>query len=184
MRSRRYFAVIVAVLAILFGANSSRGADASTQPSTTTASSYSVDELISKLSADDWQVRQNAQDKLVLLGDKARPKLDQLLRESKDLEARARAEAAIGLIEENRLIGPSIITIHMHDVPPEKVVAELGRQAYTDLKTMPEHLWGQKDWPNVSIDIEQKPFWPALREVCEKIGLRPQNMGGDRGLGL
>jgi hypothetical protein len=49
---------------------------------------------------------------------------------------------------------------------------------------VPENLWGQKDWPNVSIDIEQKPFWPALREVCDKIGLRPQNMGGDRGLGL
>src|SRR5881392_4092500 len=60
-----------------------------------------IDHLIQELSADAWQTRQKAQDALVQYGLDIRPRLNGVLRETRDEEARARVEAALRQIEEN-----------------------------------------------------------------------------------
>src|SRR5262245_39758099 len=62
-----------------------------------------MEALFTNLSADSWQVRQQAQDALVQMGPDARPRLLLLAKQTRDEEVRTRAEAAIRQIEENRI---------------------------------------------------------------------------------
>src|SRR4051812_17607853 len=82
----------------------------------TTQSSDTIGVLIHQLSADSWQQRQAAQDRLVMLGDEARERLVRASKDASDDETRSRAEAAIVQIDENHATGPSVINLHLKDV--------------------------------------------------------------------
>src|SRR5256885_14609848 len=96
-----------------------------------------IEKFIGELSADDWQTRQKAQDALVQYGLDIRPRLSGVLRETRDEEARARVEAALRQIEENRITGASLITLHMKGAKPSEVFAEIFRQASAELRASP-----------------------------------------------
>src|SRR4051812_8243963 len=81
-----------------------------TQPSVT---AQRIEELVRELAAEPWQVRQKAQDALVQYGIDVRPRLNALLKETRDEEVRTRVEAALRQIEENRTTGASLITLHL-----------------------------------------------------------------------
>src|ERR1051325_6384190 len=93
-----------------------------------------IEGFIRQLSADDWQTRQKAQDALVQYGMDIRPRLAAVLHETKDEEARARVEAALRQIEENRTSGASLITLHMKGAKPGEIFAEISRQASAQLR--------------------------------------------------
>jgi hypothetical protein len=134
-----------------------------------------IEQFIRDLSAETWQTRQKAQDALVQYGLDIRPRLNALLRETRDEEVRTRVEAALRHIEENRSTGASLITLHMKGASPREIFAELSRQASAELRPSPVNLWESKSWPAVDIDIERQPFWQAIQEVCTKFGVAPQN---------
>jgi hypothetical protein len=147
-----------------------------TQPATQpTAAQLKVEQLINELAADTWQSRQKAQDTLVQYGPDIRPRLNALLRDTKDEEVRTRVEAALRQIEENRTTGASLITLQMKGASPKEVFAEISRQASSELRPSPVNLWESKPWPKVDLDIERQPFWNAIQEVCGKFGVAPQN---------
>ena len=139
-----------------------------------------VEQLIAQLSAEAWQERQRAQDALVQLGQDARPRLMQVLQATQEEEVRTRVEAALRQIEANRATGTSYVTIHMKDATPQQVFAELSRQANTELRVSPAGLWESRSWPRISVDIERQPFWLAMKEICGKVGVAPQNNGVER----
>jgi hypothetical protein len=144
--------------------------------------SVKVEALIKKLSDEAWQTRQKAQDELVQMGTMVQPRLLELLKQTRDEEVRTRVEAALVTLEENRLTGTSYITIHLKKASPKQVFAELARQANSEMRPNPPNLWDAKSWPAVDIDIERQPFWVAMREICGKIGVSPQNNGMDRNM--
>src|SRR3954470_7414751 len=86
-----------------------------TRPTTNPATqpSGAVEQLVRELAAEPWQTRQKAQDALVQYGLDVRPRLQALLKETKDEEVRTRVEAALRQIEENRTTGASLITLHV-----------------------------------------------------------------------
>src|SRR5947209_669446 len=84
---------------------------ASTQPSSR-PSTQPIESLLAQLSSDNAAQRQHAQDQLVQLGVLAQPALERLVQQSTDEEALARARAALRLINENRLTGPTLVTLH------------------------------------------------------------------------
>jgi hypothetical protein len=134
-----------------------------------------IEQLISELAADTWQTRQKAQDSLVQYGIDVRPRLDVVLRQTKDEEVRTRVEAALRQIEENRTTGASLITLQMKGAAPREIFAEISRQASAELRPTPVNLWESKPWPKLDLDIERQPFWNVLHEVCGKLGVAPQN---------
>ena len=134
-----------------------------------------IEKFIGELSADDWQTRQKAQDALVQYGLDIRLRLSAVLRETKDEETRARVEAALRQIEENRITGASLITLHMTGAKPAEVFAEISRQASAELRASPVNLWESKSFPASDIDMERQPFWQALGDICNKFGVALQN---------
>ena len=59
------------------------------------------------------------------------------------------------------------------------VFAELSRQAGWTLQPVPPELWEIRTWGRVSVDIDHKPFWAAVREISDLTGveLRQWNDG-------
>lgn len=144
-----------------------------------------LESLIEGLFDDSWQVRQKAQDRIAQIGEAVRPRLAKLLAQTTDDEVRTRVESILRQLDENRVSGTSFITLHMKDASPKEVFAEVSRQAYADLRPSPANLWESKPWPKSNIDIENRPFWEAMREACNKFGVSPQNnQGPDRELFL
>lgn len=156
----------VVVVLVVFAFTSAALAQSS-QPTT----APSIESLVSQLSADDWSAREAAQNKLVAMGPRATEALKRASRESPDDEVRQRAQAALAQIEQDQLIGPSVITLHLRDASVRSAFAELSRQAQTNLQPMPAELWDLRTWPTVTIDVEGKPFWLALRDLCDATGV-------------
>jgi len=176
------FAFRAAVLAWAFAC---AGAAAQTRPAAPPATlpaetAARVRELVAKLAADDWQTRQEAQERLVRMGAVIRDELRAVLAQTADEESRTRIEAALRQIEDNRLTGTSMITLRLRGASPREAFAQLSRQAGADLRPNPPDLWDSRQWPAADIEIEHQPFWTALRELCSKFGVSPQNSGFSR----
>jgi hypothetical protein len=71
------------------------------------------------------------------------------------------------------------VTLALKDATPQEVFAELARQGGVPIEAYRSSLWRQKDWPKVTLDLADEPFWSAMRQVCVKSGLRPLYDGGD-----
>ena len=170
-------------IASLAGAQTTKPAAPTTRPSTQAAAPTtrpatqavvvttrpSAESFLPRLASDVWQDRQHAADELVRMGEDARPIIKELLsRPIADIDVRTRLETVRSLIDDNRILGPSYITIHLKDADPKVVFEELSRQCYTDLKPFPENLFDQKDLPKVSIDIDRQPFWTAMAQLSGK----------------
>src|SRR5438067_8048395 len=126
-----------------------------------------ADDWLQRLAVAGWHERQKAVDDLVRLGPDAEPLLQDLLRRDPAAEARKNVERAIGQIQYNRLLGPSRITLHLKDAAPREAFAELSRQCFAPLPTSPEGLWDEGQWPKVTLDVDGRPFWQAIRELSE-----------------
>lgn len=135
--------------------------------------------LLSRLSSGDWHERRKAQEQLVALGEAGKPFIEELVRRAQGEEARKNAQAALVLIDQNKLLGPSYITLHVKGAAPKEVFAELSRQCFATLATMPENLWDEDRFPKLTLDIDRKPFWEVMPRICEQLGvdLRPYNNG-------
>jgi hypothetical protein len=130
-----------------------------------------VQALLEQLGADDWRVRQAAQDKLIEMGLDVVPDLRNLLRATSDDEVRTRAEAAIRQIDEAERNGPTRITLHVKDASVMDVLAEISKQAKVRIDFSPNQP------PNpptkVSIDADRVSFWLVMKEICQKTGIGP-----------
>lgn len=148
------------------------------------ADAAKIDALVAELSGTDWRSREAAQRKLVEMGESARPALQELVERTADAEVRNRAQGALGQLAEGDRTGETRVTLRLLNVPPQEVIAELARQARAPIEVWPETMWRFNPRGPVTVDIDQKPFWVATREVCEKLNLRPQAMGGERAFTL
>ena len=142
---------------------------AQTAPSTQPAAS--VETLVAQLGDPQWALRQSAQDQLIAMGQSVIPRLRQVAKETGNDEVRQRAEAAIAEINEITLTGPSLITMHVKDMPVRDAFAELSRQAGATLQPMPTELWDLKTWPKITVDLNREPFWSALRTMGAQAGV-------------
>jgi hypothetical protein len=152
-----------------------------TQPATRPATAVigDPDELLRKLSDSDWHVRRQAQAQLVEGGQDAKPFILDLVHRATDSEARKNALAAIAQIDENRLLGPSYITLHVKDASPATVFAEISRQCFAPLPTVPDNLWQEEGFAKITLDVDRQPFWKVVPQICQKVGVdfRPYQTG-------
>lgn len=143
---------------------------ASAEPPAAPSPKSAIDVWTAQLSSNDWKTRQNAMNQLVQLGDDALPRLHKLANDDPDEEVRTRAATAITQIEENRLLGASLITLNLKSVSPDQAYAELARQSHAPLLTDPPTLLADKNLKPVSLSADHQPFWKVLQELsaqCE-----------------
>jgi hypothetical protein len=62
------------------------------------------------------------------------------------------------------------ISIQLKDVHPKAVFADLANQVGANFRPYPAGLWEGKEWPAVSIDLQNVSFWQALREISARTG--------------
>ena len=125
---------------------------------------------IAQLASDDWKARQRATDHLVAMGDEALPRLAQVVEESADQEVRTRAQAAIQQIEDNRLVGMTMVTMRLSSATPAAAFAELARQARAPIAVDPPDLLRKSTKP-VSLAVERRPFWEVMESLSAQTGL-------------
>jgi hypothetical protein len=150
-----------------------------TAPTTSPATQPAPSPLIQSLSSADAHDRQRAAAELVKLGEPARTMLAQLLTQTTDLDVITRVNAIIAQLDEDRMTGPSYITLHVKDAPAKDVAEALGKQAFATLRAFPENLWDDNTIPKVTLDLDHQPFWTAMRQFTAQTGLdlQPYNDG-------
>lgn len=72
------------------------------------------------------------------------------------------------------------ISIHLQDVHPRAVFAELANQVGANFRPSPAGLWEGKQWPAVSIDLQDVSFWKTIKTISEKTGLNIQRGAVER----
>jgi hypothetical protein len=148
-----------------------------TQPSE--ADGREIAALIERLGDDDWNTREQAEEEIVLFGELALPQLQEQIDSGTDPEVRSRASSAVHRIEQNRLAGPSIITLRMTDAHPRDVFQELGRQAGTHFEVQPSNLWDTLD-QEITVELTRVPFWEAMKHVCAQANVFPRHWGSEQ----
>jgi hypothetical protein len=142
-----------------------------TRPAAAIVSLGDPKELLAHLCDPDWHVRRKAQDTLVRGGTDAKPFIFSLIEKATDDEARKNAQAALGEIDENRLIGPSYLTLHFKNAPAAEVFDEISRQCYAPLLTVPDNLFQQEAFAKVTVDADRQPFWAVVPRICKQLGV-------------
>lgn len=130
-----------------------------------------ADAIIARLSSTDWRERRDAKEVLVRLGEEGKPFIQDLVRRAPTEEAKHQAQAALARIEENRVLGPSLVTLHVKNAGPAEVFEQIAKQCFAPLQTLPENLWDQGNYPKLTLDVDRKPFWEVMPQVCQKFNV-------------
>ena len=145
---------------------------ASTQPASQPAEAFpDPRQFLTELGSSDWRQRRRAREQLVRLGEQAKPFIQRLIEMAPTEEARSTAAAALSQIDENRVLGPSYITLHVKNALPAEVFAEISRQCFTPIPTMQDNLWDQGGYPRLTLDVDHKPFWEVVPGICQHFGV-------------
>lgn len=167
----------IGVALVLCCAAGARADDAAPAPSsdppaaTQPAAMLQADELLRQLSADNWRQRNSTVHRVVALGSEAEPVLRELLRHELAPETRKNLELAAEQIRQNRMLGPSLITMHVKDATPAEVFASIARQCTGVLPTWPDKLWTEANWPRLTLDYERQPFWNVMADLGKRLEL-------------
>jgi hypothetical protein len=121
--------------------------------------------LVRQLADPQWQARQQAEDELVARGAEAVEALEGLVDQPLEEEVHARVLSALARIEQDMLIGPSIIRMSFEQAHPREVFEELARQARTVVVTQPPDLWESTAWDPISLQIDGLTFWQTLEQL-------------------
>jgi hypothetical protein len=128
-----------------------------------------ADEVLRQLSTGDWRQRQETIRRLVELGPAAQPVLRELAGRDLDREARKNVELAARRIDEARLFGPTLVTLHVTDAAPGQVFSDLVRQCAGPLPTWPDKLWDESNWPKLTLNYDRRPFWEVMIELGKRL---------------
>lgn len=84
--------------------------------------------------------------------------------------AEDRTAKTITVTELNRLIGgPTLVSLHLKNVPPQRVFEEIARQTNSSIDTAMFGYQTTRKFAPMSIDVDRKPFWPLLFSLAEKL---------------
>lgn len=139
-------------------------------------------DLLRRLGAPDWHVRRAAQDQLVRGGTDAKPFIQALIEKAASDEARKNAQAALAEIDENRLAGPTYLTLHFKNAPASEVFAEISRQCAAPIRTAPDNLFQAESFAKVTVDADHQLFWAVVPRICRQLGVDFRHYQGGMGL--
>jgi hypothetical protein len=158
--------------ALLLTAMAVGPAFAADPPATQTASiAASPDALLAALSKPGWRDRRDAIHVLCARGPDAEAMVRQLLQRDLDKEQRKNVELALQMIRDNRLLGASLITLHLKNATAADTMQALSQQAGGDVPCDPSDLWSQRTSPTVTIDVDHQPYWDVMRTLSARLNV-------------
>jgi hypothetical protein len=122
--------------------------------------------LVEQLADADDKAQRKAHDELVSLLADAIPRLELLIRESKDPATQARAKSVIEDIRKHARLAPSVITLHATG-GPIALLAEVFAQAKLPMGRHPVNFVDDGSIPPMTVDFDRTPFWKAVKEICQ-----------------
>lgn len=184
---RFFVAFILACAAAAPAAPQDATGQPSTAPATRPATAPSANQpepppeavaLLRKLDDPEYAQREQAEKDLLALAI-AQPGLQDwikgLARSEPSPEVRTRLASVVAKIEEHRLLGATLVTLHVKEVHPRELINEFARQSGVRFEYWPPDPWegGGASGGKVSLDLERVAFWEAMGRVSETTGLRP-----------
>ena len=139
-----------------------------------------IDALLPQLSAGTFTVRDAARKQLDQLGLPALPLLRQRLPGLHDPEAAARVTARIQALEEEDALNPTLVTLDIKDASIDDVVDALAKAVPFPVNRWPDSGFGGRDAQNLTLHVENQPFWQVIAKISSQQPLRPMFMGGDQ----
>jgi hypothetical protein len=137
--------------------------------------------LVAQLAEGDATTQRQAHEPLVALLADAVPRLELLIRESKDRATQDRARAVLDDIRKRARLAPAVITLHATGGPVE-LLTEIFRQANLPMARSPLNLADDDSTPPVTVSFNHRPFWNAVKEVCEASGMEVRRVYDDQRL--
>jgi hypothetical protein len=125
-----------------------------------------INALVAQLAEGDADVQRKAHEQLVSLLADAVPRLELLIRESKDQATQDGAKAVLADIRKRARLAPSVITLHATGGPVE-LLTEMFRQANLPMARYPLNFVDDGSTPPVTVNFDRRPFWSAVKQVCE-----------------
>ncbi len=135
-----------------------------------------VDHWVRQLSSPELSQRDEAEQKLIVMG----PKILDILAAIKDTGSAAEAQkrdtiAKIRQQLENELARRSTqattITLHAAGKPLSEVVAEIARQSGNNIEDMRRQMGQEATDPKISVEFDKTRFWEALDKVLDQANL-------------
>jgi hypothetical protein len=140
--------------------------------------------VVKQLGAKDWREREAAHDRLVMLGERAVPRLDELGTKLPDPAAKERLRQVVGEINAS-LVKPSLVSLKFKDAPAKDVYAELFKQAKVTIEPSDRHTFEQRSAVRgilirprpveqpllATIDAKNVSFWDAMVTLEKQTGL-------------
>ena len=131
--------------------------------------------LLASLSAYSPRTRQEAQEKLKLLGQSVEAGLAHAAATAQDADARDRAQRVLDEIRSQRrlrdLMEPTRVTLHFDRAPARQVLASLYVRAGAQFRVFPPDPWESAGDAPVTVHLDDVPFWEAVAKLEEVTGL-------------
>jgi hypothetical protein len=119
--------------------------------------------LLHTLETGSWHDRKAAEAELTARGEGSEPLVRAMLAQTTKPEARTRLNVVLAFWAEEKLLGPSLITMHVKNAPARSAYVELFRQAGATFTVSPENLFDTVG--PVSVDADRQPFWVVMQQL-------------------
>ena len=149
---------------------------AQTKPTTQPIDTAAVAKLVEQLGADDAATREAAKQSLATMGTAVSPELEKAVAATSDPEVRTSLQTLIVDIAKNDRSKPTLVTLRLKGVPAKAAVEALAEQTGVTIGTWPDWVW-RNNKKTVTIDVEKRPFWEVLTDICAQAGLMPESNG-------
>src|SRR5262249_18714920 len=133
---------------------------------------------IKELEDRSYQVRQKAMKALEEVGQPAVKALTAAAA-SASPETQRRVKLLLERIEINEAVAPTLVRLHLRDVPLPAAVEELAKQSRLKLELVPQQGPGrlELEQKRVNLELERATFWEALEKLCQAGGLSYATQG-------
>lgn len=137
--------------------------------------------IFRQLSDPNWRLRDNAVVKLLELGDSIESQLVDFARNTESAEARERIVRIQAKLVDRHRLDPTLITLNVEKMIPKDVFAAISRKGHFPIMARRESLWEDRPFDLLDLNLVDRPYWEAVKIVCERSKLKPVFEGGDAG---
>ncbi len=135
------------------------------------------------LSSAQYRTRRQAKHKFLAAGALAVPFLRHALHHATKPQLRGVLARVLRQIALRTRLGPTLITLHLKNVSPKKVLDAISRQAHGQFTCWPPQMWAQQqNARKISFNVVRQPFWAVMQRFQKKTGIGPANWGDSPGL--
>ncbi len=139
---------------------------------------------LAALSSANYHTRLKAKRRFLAAGASAIPFLQHALHKAKTPEVRGVVGRMLETIRLRKLLGATLITLHMKNAPPSRVADAISKQMHATFTYWPPQLWTQQQWTPINFNATREPFWLVMQEFQKKTGVGMATWGNNTGVTL